>query len=55
MVHSEEALAFMARMGEPDEPPCQDILLLDLNLPADGLEVLWEFRRHPECATPPLS
>lgn len=54
-VNGEEALAFIARMGKPDEPPCPDILLLDLNLPrADGLDVLREFRRHPECATTPV-
>jgi CheY-like chemotaxis protein len=54
-VNGEEALAFIARMGKPDEPPCPDILLLDLNLPrADGLEVLREFRRHPECTNTPV-
>jgi two-component system, chemotaxis family, response regulator Rcp1 len=54
-VNGEEALEFIARMGKPDEPPCPDILLLDLNLPrADGLDVLREFRRHPECATTPV-
>jgi chemotaxis family two-component system response regulator Rcp1 len=51
----EEALAFIRRMGKPDEPPCPDILLLDLNLPkADGLDVLREFRQHPECAATPV-
>ena len=54
-VNGEEALAFIARMGKPDEPPCPDILLLDLNLPrADGLDVLREFRRHPACASTPV-
>src|SRR5580704_13534805 len=54
-VNGEEALAFIARMGKPDEPPCPDILLLDLNLPrTDGLDVLREFRRHPACATTPV-
>jgi CheY-like chemotaxis protein len=55
VVNGEEALAFIARMGKSDEPPCPDILMLDLNLPrADGLEVLREFRRHPGCATTPV-
>jgi two-component system, chemotaxis family, response regulator Rcp1 len=54
-LNGEEALAFIARMGKPDQPPCPDILLLDLNLPrADGLDVLREFRRHPACATTPV-
>jgi CheY-like chemotaxis protein len=54
-VNGEEALAFIARMGKPGEPPYPDILLLDLNLPrADGLDVLREFRRRPACATTPV-
>ena len=54
-VNGEEAMAFIARMGKPDEPPCPDILLLDINLPrVDGLEVLREFRRHPACANTPV-
>ena len=54
-VNGEEALAFIARMGKPGEPPCPDILLLDLNLPrADGLDVLREFRQNPECASTPV-
>jgi two-component system, chemotaxis family, response regulator Rcp1 len=53
--NGEEALAFIARMGKPDEPSCPDILLLDLNLPrADGLDVLREFRRHRACGTTPV-
>jgi chemotaxis family two-component system response regulator Rcp1 len=53
--NGEDALAFIGRMGKPDEPPCPDILLLDLNLPkTDGLEVLREFRRHPKCAATPV-
>jgi chemotaxis family two-component system response regulator Rcp1 len=55
VVDGEEALAFVARMGKADAPPCPDILLLDLNLPkADGLDVLQGFRQHPECATTPV-
>jgi CheY-like chemotaxis protein len=54
-VNGEEALALIARMGKPDEPPCPDILLLDLNLPrADGMDVLREFRKHPACAATPV-
>jgi CheY-like chemotaxis protein len=54
-VNGEQALAFIARMGKPDEPRCPDVLLLDLNLPrVDGVDVLREFRRHPACATTPV-
>ena len=32
-----EALDYIAHMGEPDETPCPDLMLLDLNLPkVDG-------------------
>jgi two-component system, chemotaxis family, response regulator Rcp1 len=54
-LNGEEALSYIARMGKPDQPPCPDILLLDLNLPrADGLDVLREFRRDPACAAAPV-
>lgn len=50
-----EAIAYVARLGNPDDLPCPDILLLDLNLPkADGTEVLREFRQHPKCAHTPV-
>ena len=50
-----EALDFVARMGQPGEPPCPDIVLLDLNLPkADGSQVLSALRKHPECARTPV-
>lgn len=49
------ALEYVARMGRAGEPPCPDILLLDLNLPkADGTTVLAEFRKHPECGHKPV-
>lgn len=51
----EEAVDFIARMGTAGEPPCPDVFLLDLNLPKiDGIEVLQEFRRHPQCVTTPV-
>jgi two-component system, chemotaxis family, response regulator Rcp1 len=50
-----QAMDYVARMGQPGEDPCPDIMLLDLNLPrVDGHEVLREFRRHPECAATPV-
>lgn len=50
-----EALAFLARLGRPGQPPCPDLLLLDLNLPkVDGAQVLTKFRQHPECARTPV-
>ena len=51
----DEALQFLERMGEAGEPPCPDVLLLDLNLPkVDGPQVLQEFRKHPACAQTPV-
>ena len=51
----DEALHFLERMGEAGEPPCPDVLLLDLNLPkVDGPQVLQEFRKHPACAQTPV-
>jgi CheY-like chemotaxis protein len=51
----EEALRFVACMGQPGQMPCPDILLLDLNLPKiDGPRVLREFRKHPDCAHTPV-
>jgi DNA-binding response OmpR family regulator len=51
----DEALAFFAHMGEPDSPPCPDLMLLDLNLPRlNGFEILTEFRKHPLCARTPV-
>jgi len=51
----ESALAYLSRMGSPGEPPCPDLLLLDLNLPkADGAQVLSELRKHPQCCTTPV-
>jgi CheY-like chemotaxis protein len=50
-----EALEYVAHMGEPDKPPCPDLILLDLNLPkADGIAILTEFRKHPSCAMTPV-
>ena len=50
-----DALRFIAQMGKPGEPPCPDVMLLDLNLPkVKGSEVLSEFRQHPECALTPV-
>ena len=49
------ALDYVARMGRPGEPPCPDVMLLDLNLPkADGATILEEFRKHPECTETPV-
>jgi chemotaxis family two-component system response regulator Rcp1 len=51
----EQALTFVARMGEPGASPCPDIFLLDLNLPkADGPTVLKEFRKRHDCARTPV-
>jgi two-component system response regulator len=51
----EVALRLVAHMGEPGEMACPDLLLLDLNLPrADGIEILRNFRQHPQCALTPV-
>lgn len=50
-----EAIEFVARMGQPGEAACPDLVLLDLNLPkVDGSEVLREFRKHPDCLETPV-
>lgn len=49
------AIDYVCRMGKPGEPPCPDIVLLDLNLPkVDGTTILAEFRNHSECAQTPV-
>ena len=50
-----EALSYVTHMGKPGQPPCPDVMLLDLNLPvANGTQVLSEFRQHPECRDTPV-
>ena len=50
-----EALDYIAGIGEPNRPPCPDLVLLDLNLPkVDGLDILAEFRKHPQCTHTPV-
>ena len=49
------ALDFIRRIGQPDGPPCPDVVLLDLNLPkVQGHEILAELRKHPGCARTPV-
>jgi CheY-like chemotaxis protein len=51
----EQALTFIATMGQPDGPACPDVVLLDVNLPKiEGAEILSEFRKHPLCAETPV-
>src|SRR5271170_7479094 len=51
----EQALTFIASMGQPDGPACPDVVLLDVNLPKiEGAEILSEFRKHPRCAETPV-
>jgi len=51
----EAAIQFFARMGQPGQAPCPDVLLLDLNLPKiKGPEVLAGLRQHPKCADTPV-
>ena len=46
----EEGIRYVVGVGGPGEPPCPDVILLDLNLPkADGLDVLREFRKSHTC------
>jgi CheY-like chemotaxis protein len=51
----QEALEFVAGMGEAQSAPCPDVMLLDMNLPkADGFAVLAAFREHKACARTPV-
>jgi CheY-like chemotaxis protein len=51
----EEALAYVARIGQPGGEPMPDLVLLDLNLPkADGGQILSAVRQHPGCARVPV-
>jgi chemotaxis family two-component system response regulator Rcp1 len=55
MSDGQTAVQYVATMGQPGQPRCPDLLILDLNLPkADGVDVLAEFRKHPECASTPV-
>lgn len=50
-----EALNYITRMGKPQQPPCPDLMILDLGLPkAEGPQVLREFRSHPDCGAKPV-
>jgi len=51
----EEAAAYISRMGETEESPCPDIVLLDLNVPkGDGLDLLAAFRSSRNCPNLPI-
>jgi len=53
--NGQEALDYVERMGKPEEAPCPDLILIDLNLPkGDGSTVLREIRQRPECAHVPV-
>jgi len=44
----QEALDFVARIGEAENAPCPDLMLLDMNLPkADGAAVLAALSTRP--------
>lgn len=50
-----EAIEYISKMGTPGNPPCPDLMLLDLNLPKiDGSDVLREFRKHRSCLLTPV-
>ena len=50
-----EALDYISHIGDTVRTPCPDLMILDLNLPkADGLAILAEFRKHPQCAQTPV-
>lgn len=51
----QEALEFIAAMGETQSTPCPDLMLLDMNLPkADGVCILAAFRQHQACTKTPV-
>lgn len=50
-----QAERYINRIGQADDTPCPDVLLLDLNLPhRDGHELLQIFRAHPLCGAIPV-
>lgn len=50
-----EAVEYASVMGSAGNPPCPDLMLLDLNLPKiDGPDVLREFRKHHACVHTPV-
>jgi len=51
----EQAVDFLAQVGQPGAVPCLDLVLLDVNLPrVDGPQILVELRNHPVCASVPV-
>lgn len=51
----EQAITAARLAGFAGQPPCPDVLILDLGLPrVDGLEVLREFRLNEHCAQTPV-
>ncbi len=50
-----QAIDFISHMGRPENLPCPDLMLLDLNLPKiAGPQVLTHLRKHPKCARTPV-
>ena len=50
-----QAERYIERIGQAEDAPCPDVLLLDLNLPhRDGHELLQLFRAHPLCGSKPV-
>jgi CheY-like chemotaxis protein len=55
VLDGEQAIEFLARIGEPGGTPRLDLVLLDLNLPkVDGPRILAELRKNPESAATPV-
>jgi CheY-like chemotaxis protein len=53
--NGEEALRMVDAAGRANEPPCPDLLMLDLHLPkVDGPEVLRRFRANDNCTHTPV-
>jgi two-component system response regulator len=51
----EEAITAARLAGSAGQPPCPDVLILDLGLPrVDGLEVLRAFRSNEHCVHTPV-
>jgi CheY-like chemotaxis protein len=51
----EQALAYIDRMGNQEETPCPDVVLLDLNVPkGEGVELLQAVRSSPKCPEVPV-
>ena len=52
---AEQALAYIDGIGDNEQTPCPDVVLLDLNIPkGEGIELLQALRKSIRCAEVPV-